>query len=273
VVGDRVVNRAGSSRPVRWIGFRRLCFRDHPAPATAKPVRIAAGAFGGGLPRRDLWVSPEHAVFVDGWLIPARHLVGCAGIAIDLAIETTTYCHVELDQHDIILAEGLPADSWLDTGNRAMFENAEVTALRFDENITVEEIWDTRSCAPLLTDGLELDAIRRRLGAPPTHRVRIDGTGRHEIEVPPGVGVLRLQSESVRTPGEARILAVAIAAITAGEETIALTDPRLGKGFHGSEQGWRWTDGDAHVALGESDQTRTIRVDVCMVAARPALAA
>ena len=86
-------------------------------------MRIAASAFGGGLPHRDLWLSPDHAVLVDGALVPARCLVNGASIAAEPRADIR-YFHVELAAHGVLVAEGLPAESYLDTGNRAAFTEA-----------------------------------------------------------------------------------------------------------------------------------------------------
>ncbi len=72
--GDRVLTVSGEARPVVWTGHRRVACDRHPNPEAVWPVRIAAGAFGDGLPRRDLFVSPDHALFADGVLIPAKCL-------------------------------------------------------------------------------------------------------------------------------------------------------------------------------------------------------
>ena len=161
-VGDVVVTAAGEHRPIRWIGHRRLDCSRHPRPETVWPVRIRAGAFGKGLPTRDLWLSPDHAVRVsvlDAVLIPVKHLINDATIA-QVEAETVTYWHVELDSHDILLAEGLPAESFLDTGVRACFENgAEHTVLHPDFTpLTLDDF-----CLPLVQEGVIVDAVRTRL--------------------------------------------------------------------------------------------------------------
>jgi hypothetical protein len=120
--GDVVVTAAGEPRPIRWIGHRRIDCRRHPKPHDVWPVRVHAGAFGDGLPRRELWLSPDHAVFVEGVLIPVRYLINGRTI-VQQRIREVTYYHVELATHDVILAEGLPCESYLDTGNRSDFAN------------------------------------------------------------------------------------------------------------------------------------------------------
>ncbi|MBV9859403.1 MAG: Hint domain-containing protein, partial [Alphaproteobacteria bacterium] len=122
-IGDRVATVLGRRwRAIEWIGHRRIDSRRHLNPDRVTPIRVAAGAFGEELPLRDLYLSPGHSVFVKGVLIPIEHLVNGTTIAPS-PCATVTYWHVELDRHDILLAEGLAAESYLDTGNRTAFEN------------------------------------------------------------------------------------------------------------------------------------------------------
>jgi hypothetical protein len=119
-LGDRLLSVFGCSVPVIWLGHRTIDCRRHKSPQSVWPVRIRAGAFAAGMPARDLWLSPDHAVYVDGSLIPAIYLVNGRSIA-QARVGRVTYIHVELPAHDVVLAEGLPAESYLDTGNRAAF--------------------------------------------------------------------------------------------------------------------------------------------------------
>jgi hypothetical protein len=116
-VGDIVpAMKSARLRRVRWIGRRQL--------VSAAPVRVRAGALGPDLPHRDLLLSPDHAVLADGVLVPARYLVNGGSVTTERAGEVT-YWHIELEDgcgaavHDVLLADGLPAESYLDTGNRA----------------------------------------------------------------------------------------------------------------------------------------------------------
>jgi len=128
-IGDAVLTRFAGTACIRWIGIRHIDCRRHPDPAQVCPVRVAAGAFGPGLPVRDLLLSPDHAVALDGALVPIRLLANGGSIAQDTACAEVRYLHLELDRHDLIFAEGLAAETYLDTGNRAMFENAPGTVL------------------------------------------------------------------------------------------------------------------------------------------------
>ena len=120
-VGDAVITADGRIAPVAWLGHRSIdCRRD---PLAALPVRVRAGAFGAARPVRDLLLSPDHAVFTGGVLVPARHLVNGVSIVRE-AVDMITYWHVELDRHEVLLAEGLPCEIYLDTGNRSAFDAA-----------------------------------------------------------------------------------------------------------------------------------------------------
>ena len=132
--GDHVVavGPAGARlRPVRWIGQRTLAPARHPRPRDVMPVRIRACAFGPARPHRDLVLSPDHCLYLDGILVPVRLLVDGERI-LQQQVETVTYHHVELFSHDVLLAENLPCETYLDTGNRACFENEIIISLHPD---------------------------------------------------------------------------------------------------------------------------------------------
>jgi hypothetical protein len=129
-IGDAVVTADGRVLPVRWIGRNTVSTR-FADPLRVLPIRIRAGALAEGLPARDLLVSPEHAVLVEDILIQAAALVNGISILRERDVpETFTYYHVECAEHVLILAEGTPAESFVDNIHRAAFENwAEHAAL------------------------------------------------------------------------------------------------------------------------------------------------
>ncbi len=159
-VGDRVVTQSGGAQAVLWLGHRRVDCRRHPAPAKVRPVRVAAGAFAEGVPARDLFLSPDHAVLVDGRLIPIRCLASGISIA-PVDVDAVTYWHVELAVHDVLLAEGLACESFLDTGQRSAFANGGDVVMAHPE--FARDLHDGAACAPLLLAGPALAAIAARL--------------------------------------------------------------------------------------------------------------
>ncbi|MBV9736311.1 MAG: Hint domain-containing protein [Acidisphaera sp.] len=157
-VGDRAITAGGTEAAIVWIGDRRVSCSRHPQPELVWPVRIRAGALAECVPSRDLVVSPDHAVYAEGVLIPAKHLVNGTSVVQEKA-ETVRYFHVELERHDVLLAEGLPAESYLDTGNRAQFGGAAQTSLHADFTALHRE----GACAPLCVAGPALERLRQRL--------------------------------------------------------------------------------------------------------------
>jgi hypothetical protein len=158
---DMVLLAAGGTRPVKWIGWRCIDLARHANPDSVRPVRILADAIADGVPRRDLLVSPDHALFIDGKLIPARLVCNGATILEDHQCRTMTYYHVELDAHDVLLAEGLPAESYLDTGNRIAFANSGIVTLLSPEfNPPNEQARrEAESRAPLICDAARVEPV------------------------------------------------------------------------------------------------------------------
>jgi hypothetical protein len=161
-VGDEVTTLLGGPGRIVWIGSRAAACSRHPKPASVWPVRICKDAFGPGAPQRDLWLSPDHAVFVEDVLIPVKHLIN-GTIIVQEPRDVVRYFHIELQEHDVLLAEGLPCESFLDTGNKSDFDNGG-RVVRLHPELAVRT-WDALGCAPLVVYGAELDAVRKRLAA------------------------------------------------------------------------------------------------------------
>src|SRR5262249_3035686 len=83
------------ARPVKWIGYRRIDIARHKQPMLVAPIRIRAGAVADAVPHRDLLVSPDHAIYIDGVLVCARVLVNGATILRDEGFPEAAYYHVE----------------------------------------------------------------------------------------------------------------------------------------------------------------------------------
>jgi Ca2+-binding RTX toxin-like protein len=162
-VGDLVATlglKGAPVAPVLWVGRRRIALAGNPHAEALMPIRIRAGALGQGAPTRDLLVSPDHCLFLDGALVPARLLVNGGTIVVERGLAEVTYFHVELDRHDVLIAEGAAAESWLDAGNRDWFANADVALLNVAAMPDAYATSQPEPCAPVVQGGPRLAAIR-----------------------------------------------------------------------------------------------------------------
>ena len=123
-IGDLILVLKGGARRVKWIGHRSYDAATVARNINLRPVVICKNAVEQGIPRRDLLVSPGHALYFDGILIQAAALVNDKTIYRRDADLPAEYFHLELHQHDVIFAEGMPVESYLDLNNRHMFDNA-----------------------------------------------------------------------------------------------------------------------------------------------------
>jgi Hint domain len=158
-IGDWVVTSSGGMMPIRWIGWRSYSKSFAAGNNDVLPVLIRRAALGNGLPRRDLWVSPEHAMFIDGMLIPARDLINGKSIVRDESAGEVTYFHVEFDSHAVIYAEGAPSESFVDDESREMFDNAAEYATLYPNAVRKP----ARFFVPRVEEGWELEQVRKQL--------------------------------------------------------------------------------------------------------------
>ena len=283
--GDRVVTRFAGLAPIVWIGHRRVAPATHPDPFRLRPVRIAPDAFGPGCPARALRLSPDHAVAIDGALVPIRLLVNGGSIAWDMAARRVTYWHVALARHDLLRAEELEAESFLDTeadsrGRPSLFAGP--------DNPAAQAMREALSCLPLRVAPAAVEPLWRGLAArsdalgharpeiartgDPALALRqggrriapvLSGRGFAAFALPDGETPVWLLSRQVVPAAldpwreDRRRLGVRVRRLTlrAGAETteIALDDPRLGPGWWAPEPEadaiWRWTDGAARLPV------------------------
>jgi hypothetical protein len=276
--GDLVETASGALRPVRWIGHRSLDTARHPSPHEVYLVRVRKDAFGEGLPCRDLWLSPEHNIALDGVLPPVRVLIN--GVSVQQVNQRQVeYWHVELDAHDIVLAEGLAVESYLDSGNRTGFDNG---------GVFVEAHPDFRpkhwaaTCLPLVEQGPQVARARARL----SERLRAQGYAltreaeafvqadgervapirltetRLAFVTPEGARSLALISNvfvplhTMEGKADRRELGLCVNRVQIDGAYLALDrDAALGRGWHRAEQEkgaftHRWTAGAAELPAG-----------------------
>jgi hypothetical protein len=159
-IGDLVLTADGGEEPIRWIGQRAYQTRFARGNPGVHPICIRAGALADGVPVRDLFVSSNHAMVLDGLLVPASELVNGVSILRQAATETIDYIHLELARHDVILAEGAPSESFVDDDSRMLFQNA----AEYAEMYPTAQSQPATYCAMRVTSGYALETIRTRLG-------------------------------------------------------------------------------------------------------------
>lgn len=163
--GDLVVSAAtGTLKPVRWMGHSYIDLARHPNGHAVAPILIRAGALAEGVPHRDLRVSPAHALYLDGHLVPARLLVNGESITQELWRGEVTYWHVELETHGLLVSDGAISESYFDDGNRASFDNFSVARMIKDfESERGNGRYAEAACRPLMQEGPALTALRMRI--------------------------------------------------------------------------------------------------------------
>ncbi|WP_083431385.1 Hint domain-containing protein [Nioella sediminis] len=141
-IGDRVLSSDGSAVPVKWIGRQTVSTRFGPAERLM-PVRFATGSLGNGLPHTDLMVTADHGMLVDGVVCHAGALVNDTTITrvpLSEMGETYTVYHIETEEHEIILANGAPAETFIDNVSRRVFDNYSEFDALYGEVPEMEEL-------------------------------------------------------------------------------------------------------------------------------------
>ncbi|WP_086653737.1 Hint domain-containing protein [Acetobacter malorum] len=164
-VGDLVLTVTTGQevyQPVIWAGYQTATVRaDLPDDEAGYPVRIRAGALAEGVPYKDLLITPEHCLFLNGRFVPVRMLVNGRSIFYDRTLTQYTYYHVETAQHAVIMANGMLTESYLDTGNRGTFAQAgKVATLGAGPRS-----WAQHAAAPLAVAREEVEPMFRALAA------------------------------------------------------------------------------------------------------------
>jgi hypothetical protein len=239
-------------------------------------------------------LSPDHSIFAEGALIPAKLLVNGATLTHERQLAAVDYYHIELDRHALLLAEGLLAESYLDTGNRAMFANAGEALILHPEFAVNSALkyWERDACAPLVASGPILAAAKRALldraleigfrvtADPDLHllagekilRPALLSGGRAVFALPAGVPGFWAASRS-GAPAELqpdcedrRRLGIAVSRIVLRNgmdcREIPIDHPSLAEGWHDPERCdgslYRWSDGAAYVPLASPAEPGTL---------------
>ncbi len=161
-IGDCLKTLDGKAKPIKWIGMRSYDGRFVAANREVLPVCVRAGALDDNVPCRDLWVSPHHALYLEGVLIEAKDLVNGANIFQAENVERVDYFHIELFSHDVIFAEGAAAETFIDNDSRAMFQNVADYFALYPEAVSKRL---TPPFAPRRDEGFEIEAARQKIAS------------------------------------------------------------------------------------------------------------
>ena len=138
--GDLVSTRDGRSVAVDWLGVQTVSLR-FADKMRVLPIRIRAGAIAENVPKRDLLLSPDHAILVEGALIQAGALVNGTSIVRETDVPNVfTYYHVEVEDHSLVLAENTPAETFVDNVDRLGFDNWAEHEAAYPNGKHVEEL-------------------------------------------------------------------------------------------------------------------------------------
>jgi len=124
-IGDLVLTYFGQEKPIKWIGRRSLRRQvGKPWSADVAPIKVVRSAFANDVPHRDLYLSPRHAVYLDGLLVTVGSLVnGSTVLRCDDGLHSLDYFHLELMQRDLVFAEGAPSETFSSSSNFGLFDN------------------------------------------------------------------------------------------------------------------------------------------------------
>ncbi|MEO1103015.1 MAG: Hint domain-containing protein [Pseudomonadota bacterium] len=163
--GDLVRTADGDLVPVKWIGVQSI----NPfgfAGERLLPIRITAGALGRNLPVRDVLLSADHAIEVDGVLVNAGALVNGTTVRRETRAQmkrTFRYFHIETENHDLICVGGLVAETYVDNVTRAHFDNyAEYVELFGEEVADMVELETPRAMSRRQVPSSILSRIEER---------------------------------------------------------------------------------------------------------------
>ncbi|WP_170314047.1 Hint domain-containing protein, partial [Commensalibacter intestini] len=141
-VGDMVLtydpqSKAKVKKKITWVGKQTAHVNAKlPDDQAGYPVRILKDAFKKNVPNKDLLITSEHCLFIDGHFVPARMLVNGRSIFYDYSITSYDYYHVETEDHSVIWADGMLTESYLNTGNRHSF-NKDQKVVQLDPHVKI----------------------------------------------------------------------------------------------------------------------------------------
>jgi Hint domain len=162
--GDLVLTAEGLVAPIKWVG-RQTMSTTFGNLNRILPIRIKAGALDQDLPTRDLLVSACHAILIDGVLVQAGALVNGSTIIRETDVPTSfVYYHVELEDHSLILGEGVPAETFIDNVDRLAFDNWDEHVQLYPEGRSIKELPYPRAASSRQVPAATIRKLAARAG-------------------------------------------------------------------------------------------------------------
>lgn len=126
--GEKVsvfIDGTEEQKEVVWAGTAHVVVNANlPEDQAGYPIRILKNSIAENVPFKDMLITPEHCLFVEGKFVPARMLVNGRSIYYDTTTTSYDYYHIETEKHSVIMADGMLTESYLDTGSRRNFQQA-----------------------------------------------------------------------------------------------------------------------------------------------------
>ncbi|AOW47885.1 Hint domain-containing protein [Acetobacter ascendens] len=288
--GEKVsvfIDGTEEQKEVVWAGTAHVVVNANlPEDQAGYPIRILKNSIAENVPFKDMLITPEHCLFVEGRFVPARMLVNGRSIYYDTTMTSYDYYHIETEKHSVIMADGMLTESYLDTGNRRNFQQAgkvvriggkqknwqkDAAAPLGVQREFVEPIFQkleerakdlgigNRTAPKALIEDPDLKLITSR-GATIYPFKKSENT--YSFMLPAGVESVRVVSRSSR-PSDAigpfvddrRQMGVAVGKIHFGsirvsQQVMEHLSPSKPEGWH--DMGWQdcaWTDGNAFLPL------------------------
>lgn len=296
-------------RQVIWCGHGNVVVNENlPDDMAGWPVRICKNAITDNVPCKDMLVTGEHGLFLNGKFVPARMLVNGMSIIFDKSIKEYTYYHIETQHHAIIKADGMWSETYLDVGgNRLGFELGENVIplnrnLRWEENGAALIAYERDFVEPLFRSLAKraIDLGYKEIAISPEltneHNLHLLTNNGERIEpskewnghisfvIPAGITDVTIMSRRSRPSdvigpfeNQRNTLGVAIGNIYLFDQyghkliTEHLTKQDLHGWYNLEWEDTRWTRGKAYLPLGERDASRSALLILHVKAAGPYL--
>lgn len=151
-IGDSILTAEGQLTPILWIGVQKVSLRFSQNNERLLPITLTASSLGENIPNEDLTVSNDHAFLVDGILATAGSLVNGSSIyrvpAPELEDDRITYYHIETENHELILANNAPAETFIDNVSRSTFDNFQEYIDLYSSERSMGELPMARAMSP-----------------------------------------------------------------------------------------------------------------------------